>query len=438
MSSKHTTQLHIEWSPSGVQALNVVTGETASGSSLSEIRRFLEPHRHALVGIGRNAVFLKTLRMPKATPEDMRRILSVQAGQLFPLPSEMLSFDFVQSADQNLEGCLTLIAAMKTEDLKQVRAELQQVGLTATRILPVSLGAVAVVAKAGLKDGILLEKSSTGFTFDVVQGETVRFSRVVFGNVDPLAEVQRTLLASNATELPVVAASKLEIGGAVSTSSSVLGSLHEAPAFAFELAEFRAKAAKQHLATRNRVAALMLVSSLLLVGLVWDGRSKQWAIAKRGEGAWAKEISKLKSIKSFETTKSQKLSTMQMTLKGAFEPGQRLTDAMAVMADNVPTNAWITGVTLERGKAIQVRGMAKSAQDVATLVESLGRIPRFRDTRLIFANSVKIDDIPLVQFSATAIGVGNLPMPAPAKLTKKATKPAPKEGEPATGTGQQS
>ncbi len=435
--SKHITQLHIEWSPSGVYAFNIATGETASGSNLNEIRRFLEPHRHALVGIGRSAVFLKTLRMPKANPEDLRRILSVQAAQLFPLPPEMLSFDFIQSADQNMEGCLTLIAAMKIEDLKQVRAELQQVGLTPTRILPVSLGAVGVLAHAGLREGILVEKSATGFTFDVVQTETVRFSRVVFGNVDPVAEVQRTLLASNANALPVVASSKLDIAGAASATGSTLGSLHEAPAFMFELAEFRAKAEKRQVATRNRMAGLMLVSSLLLVGLVYKVRSEKWAVAKRGEGAWEKEISKLKSINNFETSKAQKLSVMQMTLKSAFEPGQKLTDTMAVMADNVPPSAWVTGVTLERGKALQLRGMAKSAQDVATIVETLGRISRFRDIRLIFANSVKIDDIQLVQFSATAIGVGNLPMPAPAKQVKPTAKPAPKEGETTTGTGQQ-
>lgn len=437
MSNKHIAQIHIEWSPNGARALNVATGETATGSNLNEMRRFLEPHRHAIAGIGRSAVFLKTLRMPKAAPEDLRRILSVQAAQLFPLPSEALSFDFIQTADQNMEGCLTLIAAMKIEDLKQLRAEMQQVGLTPTRILPVALGAASVVSQTGQGDAVLVEEAGGGFAFDVIQGGVLRFSRVVFGAIDPAAEVKRTLLASSIDDIPVIASSKLDIRGAVAASGSALANLHEAPPFSFELAEFRAKAERRQMAARNRMAGLMLVSSLMLVALVYNVRSKQWAIAKRGEGAWAKKISQLKSISALETTKAQKLSAMQTTLKSAFEPGQKLTDAMAVMADNVPPSAWVTGVTLERGKALQVRGMAKSAQDVAAIVDTLAKINRFRDVRLIFANSVKIDEIPLVQFSATAVGVGNLPMPAPAKQTKKAAKPAAKEGETAPAGGQQ-
>ncbi len=439
MSNKHTTQLHIEWSPSGVQALNVATGETASGGSLNEIRRFLEPHKYAIVGIGRSAVFLKTTRMPKATPEDLRRILNVQTGQIFPLPADMLSYDFVQTADVTLEGCLTLIAAMKTEDLKQVRADLQQVGITPTRILPVSLGAVGVLSRANLKDGILVEPSQRGFTFDVVQGGTVRFSRIAPVVLDPLPEIQRTLMAAQATDIPTVAASKLGIESAIAASGSALANLEEAPAFTFELAEHRQKVEKTKLATRNRVAVLMLAASLLTVALVWDSRSKQIAVVKRAEGAWARKVDTLKSTKNGETTKAQALSAMQNTLKGAFEPGQSPTDVMGVVVDSLPADAWVTAVTIERGKPIQVRGMAKTPQDVEKFIATLGTESRFRDVKLLFANSMKVDNIALVQFNVTAIGVGNLPMPAPNKQTKAATKPAPKEGEtPTTTTGQTS
>jgi hypothetical protein len=59
---------------------------------------------------------------------------------------------------------------------------------------------------------------------------------------------------------------------------------------------------------------------------------------------------------------------------------------------------------------ISIRGTAKDPEGVATFVKALAEQKRFRDVKLLFANSAEIESEPVVQFSVTAIAVGNLPV----------------------------
>ena len=415
MSRKSAPTLHVEWSPGWVQAVDVATGQTAAGACLCELGPITEGHRHVLVGVGRGLVFLRTLRLPKALPDDLRRILSVQLAQLFPLPPDQLAFDFLQTADHTADGYLTVIGAMRAEDLKQLLGELQQANMTAARILPVSLGAPAVAAHAGAADALLMESSAAGLALDVVQGGIVRFSRVAPGGNEPLAEAERTLAAAGVGDLPLVSAGSVALPGARPASGTALGLLHEAPHFGFELAEDRVREAARRAATRTRLAALMMLSALLLVALVWADRGDARAVVRRGEGAWARQLGKLRSTRTMETAKAQKAVAIQTALDRAFAPAQPLSDMMWVVGDHLPAGAWLTGLSIERGKPLQIRGTARTADDVARFVGALGANPRFRDVRLVFANNAKIEETPVVQFNVTAVGVGNLPMPAPVK-----------------------
>jgi len=113
LSKKADSPVHIEWSSDWVRATNIATGQTAEAATIAGLGSILSGVRDVIVGVGRRQVFLKTARLPKAAPDDVRRILSVQMGTIFPLPADQLAFDFVQSQDLNSEGALTLIAAMR-------------------------------------------------------------------------------------------------------------------------------------------------------------------------------------------------------------------------------------------------------------------------------------------------------------------------------------
>ena len=157
--------LHIEWSPGLARAVDVATGKSANAESIPELGAILTGHRNAFVGIGRGSVFLKSVRLPKAAPEDLRRVLGIQIGQLFPLTPDQLSYDFIQTADHTADGYLTIVGAMRSQDMRALRAELKQAGLDAIRIVPVALGSQAVASAAGVRtpgDGVRPWRPGTG------------------------------------------------------------------------------------------------------------------------------------------------------------------------------------------------------------------------------------------------------------------------------------
>ena len=371
------------------------------------------------------------MRLPKADPDDLRRILGVQMGRLFPLPPEQLSFDFFQTADQSADGYLTVVAAMRSDDLKRLQADLKQAGVTAARVLPVALAAPAVAASAGQADALVLEAGLAGLALDVVRGGVLVFSRVVPVGSDPECEAKRTLAAAQSGALPLVAAGEVGLPEALPGFGTALSLLHETPPFSFRLAEDRARDLKRQAGERTRLALLLALSALLLVALVWADRQEALAAAKRRQGALARQLTLLRSVQDAEAADAQKVTAVQDVLHRAFDPAQPLGDIVSVVGDSLPAGTWLTGLGVERGKPLQIRGTATAPGDVPRVVHALGASPRFRDVRLVFANSVTVGKARLVEFDVSAVCVGNLPLSEPDKPGAN----GPASGQPSGDTG---
>lgn len=418
MSKTVDATLHLEWSPGHVRALDRATGKSTAAQAIGELGPALHGHKNVLVGVGRSSIFLKTLGLPRATPEDLRNLLGVRLGQLFPLPASELAFDFLQTDAPTPDGFLTVVAAMRSKDLLQLRAELSQAGLKATAIRPVALGAAVAAKDAGLPDALVVESVGEGLTLDVIQGGVLRFSRTTPGG-DVVAEAQRTIAAAGVDRLPTLETQARD------ASRSSLGRLGESPAFHFALSDDRLKEQKDKLAGRTRLAGLMLLSGVLLATLIGVDRADDAAAVKKAEGKWARELTQLRSTRALETKKAQEATAQNETLTRAFQPAQPLSDVTSAISDALPQNVWLTGLNVERGKPVQLRGTATRADDVAKLVGALSGNPRFRDVRLVFANGAKIRETPIVQFNLSATAVGNLPLPEAPK-GKKGARPAAK------------
>jgi hypothetical protein len=123
VSQKPLPPLHIEWTPGFARAVNITTGQSAEASAISALGPILNGQSQALVGVGHSHIFLKSVRLPKATAQDTRNILGVQIGQMFPLPADQLSFDFIQTEDQTVDGWLTVVGAIRSNDLREIRAD---------------------------------------------------------------------------------------------------------------------------------------------------------------------------------------------------------------------------------------------------------------------------------------------------------------------------
>lgn len=430
MSKRENPTIHIEWSHNRVTAVDTHTGQVVTRDSLLELSGVFGKSKDVLVGISRSLVFLKAIRLPKADPDDVRKMLEVQLGQFFPLPASQLTFDCYQTTDHNVEGSLTLVAAIRTEDLIQLKSALQLAGWRSAGILPVALGSAVV---AGIPDAIVLEHTMAGLALDVIQNGVLRLSRTVPIESDPVCEAQRTLIAARAGSLPLVTVGDLYLPGAQTAKRSPLIALHEALPFHWELAADRILAEKRRIAGRTRLAGLMFMASLLMVVLLWVEYSDAAAIVKKGEAKWTSQLTVLRKLREVKLKRAGKSSLMAGTLKGAFETRQPLSDVTLLISDSMPEGAWLTGLVLERGKPIQLRGTAKSNADVTKLVDALNISPRLREVHLVFANSAKIEDIPVVQYSITAIATGNMPMPNPVKKSTKAAKKPAKTDDSAVG-----
>jgi Tfp pilus assembly protein PilN len=81
-----------------------------------------------------------------------------------------------------------------------------------------------------------------------------------------------------------------------------------------------------------------------------------------------------------------------------------------VAANAVPEGVWLTGMSLDRGKPLQIRGSAKTNEQVADYVQQLSSSERLRDVKLVFSNNNTIGDTPIVQFSISAHVIGNYPL----------------------------
>lgn len=425
MSKAPLSPVHVAWSPGAVELVNLATGERGEGETLPELRSLWNGNKSVLVGVGRGSVFLKALRLPKAAPDDLRRILTVQLAQLFPIPGDQLSFDFLQTDDHNADGYLTIVGAMRSEDLRQLRMELQASGVSADRILPLSLASPIAAASAGATDALVIANDAEGLGLDVVQGGLVRFSRIVPRGSDPEIEAQRTVAAAKAGTLPMVSSGDVHLRNASSSRADNLTLLSEAPPFEFVLAEDREREVKQRVAARTRLAVLMMVSAILLLVLVLVDRHDAASQVQRANSAWTHQSSKLQAAAATQRSRLTAAQGVTDILNGAFKPAQPISDIAKVAGDSLPAGAWLNGITVSRGKALQLRGVAKTSSDVAQYVNVLGANPRFRNVQLVFASSGAISNVPIVQFNISATCVGNLPMPAPAKAATRARVAAP-------------
>jgi hypothetical protein len=415
MSKKAASPLHIEWSVGWVRALNVATGEVAVASSLQGLGNILRGHREALVGVGRKLVFLKAIRLPKAAPDDLRRIVTVQLAQIFPLPADQLVFDFMQTGDVTEEGSLTVVAAIRADDLRQIHADLQHAGLTATRVLPIAMAAASVAASAGLKDALVIEQSEGGVALDVVKRRVVRFSRVASEESDPEIEAQRTLAASGAGSLSLVVVGDLPLEGAQRTYGAALSLLHETPGFSFDLPEDRERRVRSAIAVRYRLAIAWMAIAVIVASYIGVTRHVAASQVEAFNATWTPNLTRLNEDDAAATNNKVKVVGVQQALDRVFNPAQPLSDIISVVGDSLPDGAWLTQINLERGKPMEAHGTAKTSADVGTFVGNLALNPRFRDVRIVFANGALVGKIPVVQFDVTATCVGNLPMPVPQK-----------------------
>lgn len=411
-------QTIIEWSPAQVSWVDS-SHQLVTVATLTEAAPLL-PSREVVVAIARRSAFVRAYRVPNASKADLRRILQVQIGQLFPIPAHELAFDFHLSQDLNSEGRLAVIAAIRASDLQSLHSQARSAGLKISRVVPVAFGSPIVARSVGQENGAVVHRTAEGLAIDLVAGGELRYSRVAAMPATGLGiegEVSRTFAAAVLSCSPTIAAGALALPDADYSTDlwaieAIAGSHLD---INIETAEQIYSREHKAQAARMRVAITLFGVSVILgtwQGLKWSDASNQVASVK---AKWAVKQQQRKKMIDGELAKGSSVTSFKQVLDRAFHPAQMPSDAIALAANTAPAGVWLTGMSVERGKQLTLRGTATNGGAIVNYQQGLvdqkeDDTARFRNVTLVFANNTEIENTPVVQFSISAFPTGNLPI----------------------------
>lgn len=413
-----TTRLPVvEWSNTEVRAFDPVSGKTTIGKTVSDVAAPLRG-RAVMLALSRRSSFVRSTRLPDVGKPEMAKILALQVGSLFPIETGDASVDFLPLEDRNADGRLAVVAAVRTDVLREALAELEGAGLKVAKVVPTALSSMT----NGTVNGAIVSMTSEGLAIDLLSQGGLRTSRVTGRDTDPTtihAEVGRTF-ASVGMEPGTVATSRdFNVTGIKNSEIDPLAALSSSTFDVnLELPEKKAKRASA-LAQRSRNLALLLWCAAILAGvIVFNARyDAQQAVAKE-EARWSARLTSLRALEQKTKVVSDLAQKQRDLIKLSFEPAQPLGDAVSVVASLAPPKLWLTGITVERGKTLTLRGTSLSSQAVTAFLASLSKQSRFRDAKLVFTNNGMIEKTPVVNFSMTAHIVGNFPLPVEQRGSK--------------------
>lgn len=408
----------VEWSAGLIRLYDPESRQTSTVTADQAVHML--GSRGVILAISRRGAFVRTSRLPDAAKADVAKILQLQIDKLFPIGSSEAAIDFLQTPDRNGEGRLAIIAATPSETLARATSELR--GLNIQRIVPTALGAMPLATALGEGKVAVVQEGTEGMTIDLIEDGLLKASRVVPrpATADEIgAEVHRSWAMSKMEPGPIAAAGGLVFDGAdFSTPMSTLAALSiDPPDLDLEDPGAIMERENKKLRKAKLLAGLTWGLALLFAIALWDMRATAAADVAKQDKKWATKTKDLRDAVTRAKSKASKLSEQGLTLAGAFEPKQYLGDLAVVFTANAPKNLWLTGMTVERGKAASLRGVAMTHQAVTDYLETLGTTDRFRDIKLVYMNDGEIENSPIVNFSISMHVIGNFPLSEEMKTT---------------------
>ncbi len=423
MSREHgPTGLAIEWTPRGVVAYDHTTRQTRVAEDLPSLGL---NGRSAVLALSRRGVFVRSARVPNGTPAEVRLILMIQVGELFPLPPIDLAWDFALTDDLNDEGRLAILAAIPCADLRRALDAASSAGVKVKAAVPLAIGSVMLAQELGFAEAAVVERADDGPAVDVVSGGTLRASRATPPSVPLELEVTRAVGLAGLEGVPVIAAGGAEVPNAsANTDRTALMALADAPferlRLKLELPEVVAARSASAGRVGVRRAGLVLLLSIVFALTAFFRVNDAAQAAARLTSQNNNRLQKLKNEAKKATAATNAQMAMRDDLDLAFRPAQRMSDIVALVTTSVPKGvAWLNTISLERGKAASLRGTATQENAVAAFVKRLAENPRFRDVQLTNANNTLVNRVPVTVFVVAAFPVGNLPFQQRAGTTVK-------------------
>lgn len=416
MSKVRQSSCVVEWRPGKVIAFNRRSETLVKGTGFSEIASSCDKGA-TILSLGRTVCFLRMATLPDAPKIELEKIVRNTIAKDFPLPPGQAAIDFYISNQKTPNGRLVIVFAVSAQHLEAIRKEAADSGFSVAAIQPAALGTQLLAAQNRIENGVLFSQEVDGIAIDVIKDGLIHYTRVVKPGGDLEAEKLRTLaaagLSDQAESFTSYSCDNIHEEMVQVSTSPIYAQAHEdvaATSVNIELQsekEEQEKAAKRSAITFASVAfAVAAVFGLYVAQHIYSSRSAVSA-------AIAVTKSKTTALKTAESKISSRQSDLNKpfsVIDRGFNPAQRMSDMLVSIGADVPPGLWLTSITIERGKAIVLRGTAKDSQQVNAFVQQLSADSRFRDVKLSFANSGQVGQVTVTQFSLTAFPIGNLPL----------------------------
>ncbi|MDI9641102.1 PilN domain-containing protein [Kamptonema cortianum] len=409
----------IEWNPEACRGYNPATGMLTEFGSPSEVLLQLGRPGKIAVALGRGQTFLKQTRLPQVSKEDSLALLKFRLSEMFPVDSDDLAYDIVLTDDVNSEGRLVLVVAAKAQTVRQCKSVFKEAGSSVTSVLPVALGSSAIIDSESAA-AVVVQKSAEGVTFDVIEHGQVAYARVaqrVETANSITQEISRTLATAKLPTAEVIAAGGIDYPEANRHigENSLIGLCEQTNLPNLQLPEDVVKMTTGRVIRSRQVAMLCIAFALIGSAFAYFGRQDQMKTVVKAKQQQQRELRAINEKIAGINARLNAFEERDGWVSDGLLPKQYMSDAAVVVSNAVPDGVWLTGLNIERGKDIQVRGTARTNEQVASYVDRLAASDRLRDVKLAFSNNGTIGDVDVVQFSIAAHLIGNFPLKEPVK-----------------------
>lgn len=387
-------------------APGVTTGTTAR--SIEELDPALLRGKTIHVVLGRSLTFVRSIALPEASAGDTAVLVRGKLGDLFPVPPTELSHDLERTNQLSAEGRMVTVFATRNEVVNSVLASSKELGFEIACMTPTA--SLAKEATGNQLNAIVVERLPGGYGLDVIQNGVLTMSRAVGENHSVGSEVARLQALFGESPASVFASTGVIEASGTTTIAPLATTVPTDPKIDLEPAAVREGREERGRQRRKRLGLLVFAAGAVTLALAVNEFYDQTAKVEQAQKKANAEVSRMTKLQTLVEAEVNNLNPQAEKLNRAFQPAQRLSDIAKIVSQITPEGAWLNGIVLERGKMISVRGTATDSEAVARFVKALAEQKRFRDVKLLFANSAEIESEPVVQFSVTAIAVGNLPV----------------------------
>jgi Tfp pilus assembly protein PilN len=412
--AQQKAQVIIEFDRDWVRAYFADSATLREGASLATIEGI--SGKRAVVILSRRMVFHRAVSLPEASRSDTLTVLKLKLSEVFPLPPNSLAFDYLPTAERDMNGRVCDVYAAKIEDIREVLSLCDVSKIQVQKIVPAPALSIQVAAKEGFKNGIVAERFGDFINLDAIEnGQLKTFRQANTNTVDTELARLKSVASDELLSFGVsLGGREQKLSGAHLTRFAELS-----PIIDLEPEEYRSQKEEGARAKRHRQGYLVFAAGLCVSALTINEASLDSAVREKAEKKAKNQLKGLTTIANSEESKLASLKPQADQIKRAFMPAQKTSDVIKVASLLVPKGAWLTGIVVERGKPMQIRGSATNSLAVAAYLDSLTKQKRFRDVRLLFSNRTESEGNTIVQFSVSAFPVGNLPIVETGSKKKK-------------------